>query len=191
MTRAYSEDHGPELFPRNFIVSYPAPDNYVGPNEVFGLPDNPLAGLESKDAYPIIRPVQDHETWIPDGHKKDLDVGPLPDSLKLALRSFILVCGARAALGQVEVHNSMLVHVTRFTAVQAQVTEQIKDELASLKLRLRYGDGGGRQLLDELHDLWENDFVPTSDHFDEPDLQPIAWQEVEAQLQPRPRRSKS
>lgn len=180
--QAYSEEHGPELFPRNFIVRVPAPDNYVGPNEVFGLPDNPLAGLESKDAFPIVRAVHDHETWIPDGHKKDLDVGPLPDSLRLALRSFILVCGARAVRGQIDVHNSMLVHVTRFTAVQGQVTEQIKDELASLKLRLRYGDGGGKQLLDELRDQWENDFVPTSEHFAEPDLQQISWEEVKAQL---------
>jgi hypothetical protein len=180
--QAYSEEHGPELFPRNFIVRVPIPDNYIGPNEIFGLPDDPLAGLEARDAYPIFRAVEDHETWIPDGHKKDLDIGPLPDSLRLALRSFILVCAARAARGQIEVHNSMLVHVTRFTAVQAQVTEQIKDELASLKLRLRYGDGGGRHLRDELRDLWENDFVTTSDWFDDDDLEPITWAEVEKQL---------
>ncbi len=180
--QAYSDEYGPELFPRNFIVRMPVPDNYVGPNEVFGLPEDPLAGLEGRDAYPIFRAVEDHETWIPDGHKKDLQVGPLPDSLRLALRSFTLACAARAARGQIEVHNSMLVHVTRFTAVQAQVTEQIKDELASLKLRLRYGDGGSSRLLDELRELWWNDFVPTDGWFDEPDLEPVSWEEVEAQL---------
>ena len=180
--QAYSDEHGPDLFPRNFIVRMPAPANYVGPNEVFGLPDDPLAGLESREGYPIFRQVADNQTWIPDGHKKDLGVGPVPDSLKLALRSFLLVCAARGARGQAEVHNSMLVHVTRFIAVQAQVREQIQDELASLKLRLRYGDGGGTRLLDELRDLWERDFVPTSDRFHDPDLMPVTWTDVEREL---------
>jgi hypothetical protein len=180
--QAYSDEHGADLFPRNFIVRMPVPANYVGPNEVFGLPDDPLAGLEAREGYPIFREVADSEVWVPDGHKKDLVVGPLPDSLKIALRSFILVCAARAARGQAEVHNSMLVHVTRFIRVQAQVTEQIKDELASLKLRLRYGDGGGVQLLDEFHDLWQRDFVPTSNQFDDPVLVPVTWADVEPEL---------
>jgi hypothetical protein len=180
--QGFSEEHGPELFPRDFIVRVPVPDNYVGPNEVFGLPDDPLAGLEGTDAFPTFRPVEDHQTWIPDGHKKDLDVGPLPDSLRLALRSFILACAARAARGQVNVHNSMLVHVTRFTAVQDQVSEQIRDELASLKRRLRYGDGSGRRLVDELKELWQSDFVPTSSWFDEEELRPVSWSEIEGRL---------
>jgi hypothetical protein len=182
--QGFSEEHGPELFPRDFIVRVSAPDNYVGPNEVFGLPDDPLAGLEGKDAFPTFRSVEDHQTWIPDGHKKDLDVGPLPDSLRLALRSFILVCAARATRGQINVHNSMLVHVTRFTAVQDQVSEQIKDELASLKRRLRYGEGSGRRLLDELEELWQSDFVPTSSWFDEEDLERVPWGEIKERLVP-------
>jgi hypothetical protein len=180
--QAYSDEHGPELFPRNFIVRMPTPANYVGPNEVFGLPEDPFAGLETKEGYPIFRQVGDNQTWIPDGHKKDLAVGPLPDSLKIALRSFLLVCATRAARGEAEVHNSMLVHVTRFTAVQAQVSEQIKDELAGLKLRLRYGDGGGGRLLDELRDLWKRDFVPTSEWFQDPHLVPVGWADVEREL---------
>jgi Z1 domain len=180
--RAYSDEYGRELFPRNFIIRMPAPANYVGPNEVFGLPDDPFAGLESKEGYPIFRQVEDNQTWIPDGHKKDLAVGPLPDSLKIALRSFLLVCAARSARGQAEVHNSMLVHVTRFTAVQAQVTDQIKDELAGLKLRLRYGDGDGTRLLDELRGLWEQDFAPTSEWFHDPDMTPLTWADLQREL---------
>jgi hypothetical protein len=180
---AFSEAHGDDLFPRNFIVRIPAPANYTGPNEVFGIEEEPLLGLEGTKGLPTVRLVSDNEDWIPDRHKKEHVVGPLPDSVKLAIRSFILACAARAARGHVDVHNSMLIHVTRFTAVQAQVTEQVKDELAELKDRLRYGDGNSpSQLIEELRELWERDFVPTSAAFDEPELQPVEWDGVRAAL---------
>lgn len=176
---AFSEEHGEDLFPRNFIVRIPAPDNYMGPNEVFGIEGDLLAGLEATEGRPIVRLVDDHQEWIPDSHRKEHIVGPLPDSVRLALRSFILSCAARAARGQVDVHNSMLIHVTRFTAVQAQVAEQVKDELAGLKDRLRYGDGNAPlQLLEELRELWERDFEPTCAAFHEPNLPPLAWSNV-------------
>jgi hypothetical protein len=180
--QAYSDAHGPDLFPKHFIVRIPVPDNYVGPNEIFGLPEDPLAGLESKDAYPVFRLVDDQETWIPDKHKKDCQVGPLPDTAKLAIRSFILACAVRAARGQTKVHNSMLIHVTRFTAVQAQVAEQVKEELSALKLRLRYGDGEGCQLVDDLRSLWQADFVSTGSWFQEQGLVLPEWDEVSAHL---------
>ncbi len=180
---AFSEEHGEDLFPKNFIVRIPAPANYIGPNEVFGTAENPAAGLEERSALPIVRIIDDYEDWIADRHKKDDPVGPLPESLKLAIRSFILACAARGARGQADVHNSMLVHVTRFIAVQALVTEQIKDELASLKLRLRYGDGGGSaRLRDELRELWEKDFLPTTATFADPELPALTWSEVSAVL---------
>jgi hypothetical protein len=179
----FSEEHGEDLFPRNFILRIPAPGNYTGPNEVFGIEEDPLLGLEGTKRLPITRLVADQEHWIPDGHKKDHVVGPLPDSVKLAIRSFILACAARAARGQVDVHNTMLVHVTRFTAVQAQVAEQVKDELLELKDRLRYGDGNApSQLIDELRELWEQDFMPTSEAFDDAALVAIRWDEVRREL---------
>lgn len=180
---AFSEEHGQDLFPKNFIVRIPPPGNYIGPNDVFGTAEDPAAGLEERAALPIVRVIDDHEAWIADGHKKDDRVGPLPDSLKQAIRSFILVCAARSAHGQADVHNSMLIHVTRFTAVQAVATEQVKDELASLKLRLRYGDGGSSdQLIHELRELWERDFVPTTAMLDDPDLEPLSWLSVRRAL---------
>lgn len=180
---AFSEEHGEDLFPRNFIVRIPAPDNYMGPNEVFGIDEDPLAGLEATEGRPIVRLVDDHQEWIPDSHRKEHIVGPLPDSVRLAIRSFILACAARAARGQIDVHNSMLIHVTRFTAVQAQVAEQVKDELAGLKDRLRYGDGNApSQLVEELRELWERDFEPTGAAFDEPTLPPLAWSNVRPML---------
>ena len=44
-----------------------------------------------------------------------------PPSLRKAIFSFVLACAARVCRGQGNAHSSMLVHVTRFTAVQDAV----------------------------------------------------------------------
>ena len=46
--------HGEGLFPRSFIVSLPAPSNYIGPERVFGLDRDPEAGiLTEQDGLPL------------------------------------------------------------------------------------------------------------------------------------------
>jgi len=73
----------------------------------------------------------------------------------------------------------MLIHVTRFTAVQSQVAEQVRDELGELKSRLKYGDGNSpTQLIDELEELWDQDFVPTSGALADPDIQSIDFAQI-------------
>ena len=93
------------------------------------------------------------------------------------------------ARGQAELHNSMLIHVTRFTDVQKRVEEAVRQELVSLQGRLQYGDGNAKsQLLDELKDLWESDFVPTTTNVrskvDDPEITGLAWKEVQPHLVP-------
>ncbi len=132
---------GEDLFPRSFIVRLQPPSTYFGPLTVFGTVADPTIGIPESPGLPIVKTVDDQAVWIPDRHRSDWSVGPLPGSLKLALRSFILVCAARAARGHERAHNSMLVHVTRFTAVQSQVYDQVRDEVEFLQQRLRRGDG--------------------------------------------------
>ena len=178
---------GDDLFPRSFIINLPSPSNYIGPVQVFGLEEYPDANLKAKEGLPIIRPVRDTEGLLPSAHNKELRPQSLPDSLKHALRAFILTCAARAARGQDKVHNTMLVHVTRFTAVQQAVYELVEGELTSLQRRLRTGDGERTpSLRDELQALWESDFVPTTAavirQIDDEWMRPLAWSEVEGCL---------
>lgn len=157
-----SVTHGEDLFPRSFILRIPPPTNYLGPAEVFGVPaiDDP-EGL-SRPGLPVVRTVADSEDWIPTGHRKTAVPGEMPASLHEALRAFVLVCAARAARGQVGVHNSMLVHVTRFVDVQQLVYEQVSKEIELIKDRLQYGDGEADSIREQLQELWEDDFVPTN-----------------------------
>ncbi|MFF7091747.1 Z1 domain-containing protein [Streptomyces rubradiris] len=126
---------GADLFPDSFIRTLPSPTNYLGPERVFGLQvDND--DEEDVPPLPLVRPVDDAESWIPSKHKSSfVPSDDLPRSLREAIASFVLASAARRVRGQTKVHNSMLVHVTRFTAVQGIV----RDQVASTADSARYG----------------------------------------------------
>jgi len=176
--------HGEGLFPRSFILNLPAPTNYIGPTVVFGLDAAPELGLtEQQTGLPVVRSADDGELWLPSNHKNGFVPQGLPESLRLAIKSFLLACAARRARGQKKVHNSMLVHVTRFNVTQAAIADSVKEELKSLQNRLRYGDGDFRPpLLDDLRRLWESDFVPTgravAAAIDDPEMRAVTWNDV-------------
>lgn len=182
-------EFGQDLFPRDFLINLPVPSNHVGPIRVFGLPtgpdddDGPIVGL------PLVRIVNDHDHHIPNVHKKDWFVDVLPDSLKRAMKAFVLACAARAGRGDEGQHNSMLIHVTRFVDVQSRVAELVRLELRDLQNRIRYGDGNStHRIVDELRTMWFEDFVPTSHAARElsPELMSgcteVTWNTVNSQL---------
>jgi hypothetical protein len=116
------------LFPRNFIKNIPAPSNYIGPEKVFGF--SPLEEDEaSNTVLPIVNRINDYRDFVPDRHKKD-DQKPssLPESLKRAIRCFITTCAIRRLRGQTRVHNSMLIHVSRFQLWQDHITELVENQ---------------------------------------------------------------
>ena len=109
------DDHslvGEDLFPRDFIVSLNAPSNYFGAEDVFG----------DRGAQ-VVQEIDDHRDVLPMSHKIDHTVTRLPDSLREAVRTFLLTKAIRMARGQQDVHNSMLVNVSRFKSVQRQITQ--------------------------------------------------------------------
>ncbi|MBD2465606.1 Z1 domain-containing protein [Oscillatoria sp. FACHB-1407] len=175
---------GDDLFPRSFIINLPTPSNYVGPARVFGLEADAQSGLEASEGLPIVRLVKDHEKWMPTAHKKEHVPGEIPESLYKAIKSFILSCAVRIARGQEKAHNSMLVHVTLLTSVQERVAVQVQDVLTSIQRRLRYGDGNApKQLRDEFRQLWESDFLPTSESMmHEYAIQTVCWEEADLLL---------
>ena len=178
------DDYGEDIFPRSFIEVLQAPSNYFGPERVFGLHDEGERG-----AVPIHRAIQDEAAWIPPGHRKEWrpPVEHFPDSLTEAMLAYILSNAARRARGQVSVHNSMLIHVTRFQMVQQEVAEQVSDALLAIRDRLRYGDAAAEsQIRDVLRERWQEDFEPTSSWFSDIDdsLQTLTWNDVEPHVLP-------
>jgi hypothetical protein len=180
---ASSRDVGKDLFPSSFVINLPTPSNYIGPEKVFGLrrpgEDEEVQGL------PIIRPVLDAAAIFPPSHRKTLPVRVLPDTLREAILAFVLACASRRARGDVEVDNSMLVHVTRFTNVQEQVAELVDGEVEDIRRQLEYPGTGGDAAM-QLEALWDRDFKPNMptiravlpDH----DLPEISWSTVSKHL---------
>lgn len=178
---------GPDLFPQSFIVSLKPPTDYIGPPIVFGHPGDESVGIAAQQPLPMYVPVGDSAAWIPSPHKKDHSPGPFPDSLRDALRLFVVACAARSARGDDKVHNSMLVHATRFIAVQTRVSEQVQDELSTMQGLLSHGSPATRTEQERLfHEVWDRHIASNHGAFAERLKERCAplpsWNEVWARL---------
>jgi hypothetical protein len=116
-----------ELFPRDFIYALESPTNYIGATRVFG--DDPVQGL--------IVDLDDAESTFPLKHKQTLAVGTLPTSLARAVETFLLANAIRDLRGDTTAHRSMLVNVSRFTAVQDRVRDHLAALLENIKQHVR------------------------------------------------------
>lgn len=159
---------GPDLFPAAFIQNLAAPSSYVGPTTVFGRPtqNGRVAQL------PLVKEVSDFASkdgtsgWMPAKHKSShvpmfSPVDSLPPSLKEAIQSFLLACTVRSLRGQGAQHSSMLIHVTRFTQVQAEVHRQVSEYMQGVRQRISRRINH-EMLFAEIKKLWEDDFCPTT-----------------------------
>jgi hypothetical protein len=179
--------HGDDLFPRNFIYYINPPDHYIGAARVFGFPHD-IEDLDLEDqSLPLIREAEDAQPVFPPRHRKTLQVDCLPASLLEAVRAFIIICAARAARGRRSVHNSMLIHVTRFNNVQGQVMGLVATELTSIRRMLEFRTGRQSEaLVAEMKRLWDENFIPTTATVREKTgdrmLTRLNWAAVEAHL---------
>jgi hypothetical protein len=115
------------LFPRDFIVNIPPPSNYIGPERVFGFEISEDDNAE--DVLPIVNRIDDYSSFVPDRHKQhDQLPSFIPESLKLAVRCFILTCAVRRLRSQKKSHNSMLIHVSRFQRWQSHIKELVENQ---------------------------------------------------------------
>ena len=76
---AENESIGRDLFPKDFIYALDAPTNYFGARKIF---------LDTDGRYLI--EVTDNENDLPTGHKKDIEITSIPNSLKEAIQVFLL-----------------------------------------------------------------------------------------------------
>lgn len=172
---------GEDLFPRHFVICLPQPPNYIGPEHVFGIVGEQDRGVENVEPLPLIRNINDHLNSIPDGHKKSLIINQLPNSMLEAIKSFLLVCAGRRIRKEGVVHNSMLIHVTRFVLVQAQVKEMVEKELRKMVAKIM----SRSDTLSDFRRLWEHDFIPTTAEMADKgfiEAVKISWDEIREEL---------
>lgn len=158
-----TEDHmlGDDLFPRNFIVSLEPPANYVGATRVF-----------MDDAGSVVRHVDDHADVLPSRHPIDHRVAGLPDTLETAVRVFLVARAIRLARGQIRQHNSMLVNVSRFNRVQAQIRNEIHALVDRIRNSVRV-NGARDPEIEALRRAFDDHYADSCG---------MPWPDVQAQL---------
>lgn len=144
-----------DLFPKDFIYGLEAPSNYVGPSRIFGS--------EDVEKSTIIHTLEDAEPFFPIKHRSQHSVNSLPESLTIALKSFVLANAVRDLRGQYSQARSMLINVSRFNHVQEQVFRLVAGELATLRNTIRlhskmYEDGVPNETLQGLEELYKQEF---------------------------------
>ena len=124
---------GDDLFPRDFIYSLNPPSNYIGVRRLFGS--------DSSDNEIYFKENNDTEDWLPLRHRIDREVQELPESLKHAIRTFIITTAIRDIEdGENIKSKSMLINVSRYTNIQNQICEKTKNYIDTLKIDIEsYG----------------------------------------------------
>ena len=156
--KSYS-DHD-DLFPSDFMVKMSVPTNYMGQDFFFG--EDALMN-ESNATSPIIE-IDDHWPIHELKNKDDVDY-ELPESLKDAIRAFIIVTAVRTIRGEQNSHNTMLVNISHLSKHQNRLETLIDEYKTSVFQALSiYGALGVSQVrssdvLSSLEVTYNNKFL--------------------------------
>ena len=113
------------LFPKDFMIKIPVPDNYLGQN--FYFENNDEGGVRD----PIVL-INDNEEMLPLSHNTKSVVGPMSESLKDAIRAFIVSSAIRNLRGDEHKHKTMIVNITHLNVHQKELTFMIENYLKEL-----------------------------------------------------------
>lgn len=157
-----------DLFPHDYIFALASPSNYVGAKKYFGTSGATVStGLvDITDAHEIFPPK----------HKSQLVVPELPSSLVDAIKAFVVASAIRLARGD-HGARSMLVNVSRFKHVQAQVYDLVGREFGRIKTAIEvHGQppvqSDAHQVIQDLSDSYKTYFGDSQ----------ITWPEVRDKL---------
>lgn len=143
-----------DLFPEDFIYVTHAPKNYIGVDELFGNLDEP------NNHNPRIKEIDEDDlsTWLGLKQKKDEPLrGPLHRQVRYAIDTFAIAC-AIADAGDSR-HQSMLVHVSRYTPIQRMVADQIYEHLSNLRNAVQmHRNDETDPIITELRDVYEHEY---------------------------------
>lgn len=176
-------EDGDDLYPRDFMLSLPRPDGYLGPETLFGREPLDLddeAAEPVDDGYDMVRTVPDtdvEELRPPSAAERFGFEATVPESLDEALRYFLLSTAARRVRGAGNKHATALIHTSQHVETHEAVAQAVRDHLEDLSSRL---GAGQEDLHRDLRDQWEVecDRVVSSEF----DLPSVPWGELMAVL---------
>ena len=128
-----------DLFPSDFIYVLGYPNNYIGAKGIFDSED-PEADSDIAGKYDYMLEQIDQEEIekvFPAKHNKDFQPEDLPSDLYKAMRYFIIANAIRDARGDVKAHKTMMIHISRFTAVHQEIYNIVNSWLTQVKREVK------------------------------------------------------
>jgi hypothetical protein len=116
-----------DIYPRDFFICLEKPPTYFGPEELFGRMG--VNGDEVKRPIPVIRILPEHEENKVEGKEV------IPDSLCVAINSFVLSGTLRLIRGQRNSHIMMLVHISHLISDHEKYFEWVQQYINDLQLQ--------------------------------------------------------
>lgn len=171
-------DH--DLFPRDFIYALEAPSNYIGARSIFAKNAKYSYMLESND---------DCEPALPMKHKKEDVLTYIPKSLEDAIGAFFVCNAIRDLRGDTKSHRTMMINISRFIAVQNQITKVVDGYVREAKREIHnYYMLGEAALQFDIFKLmkkvYEKYYSAFSDDPEFGDLKHFTWEEIQKNLYP-------
>ena len=194
---------GEDLFPRSFVSYLKSPASYYGPERIFGFSyddekripvvvninekfPNDLTyidknGKETKQPFSV-KYTTKGKKLIPNKLKP---LKEMPESMKYSIRAFILASIVRRKRKGFDdiVHNTMLIHIDRYTAVHGKLKEWVNDYIDEMKTLFDTGEPAEHsEFMNDMKDIWEKEFKAKEQAFlsmvDDPDIVPYEWDNI-------------
>ena len=168
-----SSELGPTLYPRDFIVSLPKPDSYMGAEDMFPEDINPSALEGQVRIIPVeqsdrIRELKDPED-LPSEYCK------VEDTLRHAILDYILTGCCKMERGHTNFHHSMLIHIHHMKEVQSWLCEKVSRLWSVMNNYLRYSNQES-DLVEDLELRWNKHFYLRDDKTTE------TWDDIKKHL---------
>ncbi|MGB3286381.1 Z1 domain-containing protein [Mycolicibacter algericus] len=144
-----------DLYPRDFIYPLPPPENYFGPEMLFGR-DVPDLDKDDEEGLDMIRIIPDDDEFLlrPRGKDELAEFYPtMTAELGVAIAWFFLATAARRHRGDTG-NSSMLIHTSFQTSVHERYQPMVARELEKLRSSLTLNDP---ELIAELRSIWEDE----------------------------------
>lgn len=137
-----------DLYPRDFIVALPLPNNYTGAERLFGREALP-GEHDGQFGLDVIEIVADHEAELltPRGEEVDLYDPVVTPSLRTAILDFMLAVAARTHRATEDVPATMLIHTHHRKSVQNRLGDFLRGYVSEVRQSWRYDRGSIRPTL--------------------------------------------
>lgn len=169
-----NEFFGKDLFPKDFIIYLPIPQNYCGVNDFFGKPNSFNTSLvELVDDY------QDLLSSSTDSYKislkSDDEIEVMPESLKDAIDDFIVASAIRKSRVHKPIHNGMMIHIAQYKKPATSLKDLVESYIYELQNEYRYDK---ERTVFKYREVYEKRFTNVSHTYERFD----DWDDVQKQL---------